>query len=90
MMNRISHVGMLASNIINWSWQVFYLLSLTLTYWQSGVLLHHLPAIAFYFTLLLTFVKESWLMISHFRFTENTVSDSHVSFSSKQAVRKLD
>ena len=59
---------MLASNLVNWSWQVFYLLFLTLTYWQSGVLLHHLPAIAVYFTLFITFVKESWIMISHFRF----------------------
>ena len=81
---------MLASNLVNWSWQVLYLLSLAVTYWRSGVLLDQLPAIAFYLTLLVTFVKESGLMISHFRFTENMVSDSHVSFSSKHAVRKLD
>ena len=62
---------MLASNLVNWSWQVFYLLSLAVTYWRSGVLLDQLPAIAFYLTLLVTFVKESGLMISHFRFTEN-------------------
>lgn len=61
---------MLASNLVNWSWQVFYLLSLAVTYWLSGVLLDQLPAIAFYLTLLVTFVKESGLMISHFRFTE--------------------
>ena len=59
---------MLASNLVNWSWQVFYLLYLLLTYWQAGVVLHQLPAMAVYFTLLLTFVKESWIMISHFRF----------------------
>ena len=70
MMNRISHLGMLASNLVNWSWQVFYLLSLSLTYWQSGDLLQHLPAFAVYFILLITFVKESWIMISHFRFRE--------------------
>lgn len=84
---------MLASNLVNWSWQVFYLLSLAVTYWRSGVLLDQLPAIAFYLTLLVTFVKESGLMISHFRFTENInlrSSLTALSSCSKQAVRKLD
>ena len=84
---------MLASNLVNWSWQVFYLLSLAVTYWRSGVLLDQLPAIAFYLTLLVTFVKESGLMISHFRFTENiNLRSSLIALSScsKQAVRKLD
>ena len=84
---------MLASNLVNWSWQVLYLLSLAVTYWRSGVLLDQLPAIAFYLTLLVTFVKESGLMISHFRFTENInlrSSLTALSSCSKQAVRKLD
>ena len=84
---------MLASNLVNWSWQVFYLLSLAVTYWRTGVLLDQLPAIAFYLTLLVTFVKESGLMISHFRFTENInlrSSLTALSSCSKQAVRKLD
>ena len=29
-MNKISHIGMLASNIVNWSWQMLYLGFLTI------------------------------------------------------------
>ena len=71
-MNRISHFGMLVSNLINWTWQLLYLSPLALKYWLDGHLLLNLPALALYFLFLVIFVKESWMMISHFRLVTNT------------------
>ena len=67
MMNRISYAGMLASNVINWTWQILYVSLMTLQYWTEGHLVLNLPALTFYFVFLVIFVKESWMMISHFR-----------------------
>jgi len=65
-MNKVSHIGMLGSNVVNWSWQILYLMILTIKYANSGELVKYSPLLIFYVLVLVVFVKESWLMISHF------------------------
>ena len=59
LMNKISHFGMMLSNMINWVWQAYYLVFLTVIYYNSGELTTKFPALFFYFLMLGVFIKET-------------------------------